>query len=94
LLAFQQCMSLIAKIFLLFSSSSFFRFHFSCRVRANTQKCLETSCFGAHITHNNNGEKGDIYLPFSSENIKFNFPFLGALFARKFSHNEKSLQWI
>lgn len=44
------------------SSSSFFRFHFSCRVRANTQKCLETTCVfqGAHITHDKWGKRHSI----------------------------------
>lgn len=79
--AFQQCMSLIAKFFLLpFCSSFFFDFIFHVESE-RTHK----NVFGAHITHNN-GEKGalgTIFICHFPAKIK-NSIFSG--FARKFSH--------
>lgn len=81
-LCFQQCMSLIAKIFLPFISISFFMLSWI-RGNNNTKACVcvwvrEKTC----LTHNKSKSKkrrskNDIYLPFSSGKIKkFNFVFL------------------
>lgn len=77
-LCFQQCMSLIAKIFLLFISISFFMLSWI-RIEVTTRKrvcvCVYVCRWGGLVwlTEKNKSKKrrskNDIYLPFSSGKI-------------------------